>query len=171
MTGDNVLVEVAEASDGGLGLVANDGKDALVALLGLGIGVDVDDDDVGEVTHTLLGDTKQLGSVLAELDALHGSGELPGLEVLARLDIPKAHGVVGGTGGDHGAGGVDVDSPDGTNVAVVSAETLAIVRVPNANLLILGDGEDEVTVIVVSVFAGSATWLAAVNAAPLCREE
>jgi uncharacterized protein with von Willebrand factor type A (vWA) domain len=35
-------------------------------------------------------------------------------------------------------------------VAVVSAETLAIVREPDADLLVLGDGEDEIAIEVVA---------------------
>ena len=147
---NDVLAHGAPASDGGLALVADDGQDLLVTLLGVDVGVDVDDDNVGEVTHTLLGDTQQLGAVLVELDSLDGGGELPGLDEATGLDLPEADGVVGGARGDHGRGRVDVDGPDGTDMAVVGSETLAVVREPGADLLVLGDGEDEVAIEVVS---------------------
>lgn len=158
VAGDDVLAHGAPASDGGLALVADDGQDLLVTLLGVDVGDYVDDDNVGEVTHTLLGDTQQLGAVLVELDSLDGGGELPGLDEAASLDLPEADGVVGGARGDHGRGRVDVDSPDGTDMAVVGSETLAVVREPGADLLVLGDGEDEVAIEVVS--GGGSTMLA-----------
>lgn len=154
VAGDDVLAEVAPAGDGGLALVCDDGEDLLVALLGVDVGVDVHDDDVAQVSHTLLGDTQQLGAVLVELDALDGRGELPDLEAAASLDLPEADGVVGRAGGDHGRGGVDIDGPDGTDMAVVGAETLAVVGEPDTDLLILGDGEDQVAIEVVSADGG-----------------
>lgn len=154
VAGDDVLAEVAPAGDGGLALVADDGEGALVGLGAVDVRVDVEDDDVAEVAHALLGDAEQLGAVLVELDALDGRGELPDLEAAARLDVPQADGVVGGARGDHGRGGVDVDGPDGTDVAVVRAEALAVVREPDADLLVLGDGEDEVAIEVVPAEEG-----------------
>lgn len=154
VAGNDVLAEVAPASNGGLALVADDGEDLLVALLGVDVGVDVHDDDVAQESHTLLGDAQQLGAVLVELDALDGRGELPDLEAAAGLDLPEADGVVGRAGGDHGRGGVDIDGPDGTDMAVVRAETLAVVRKPDTDLLILGDGEDQVAIEVVSADGG-----------------
>lgn len=148
---NDVLAQVAPSSNGSLALVADDSEDPLLALLGLDVGVDVKDDNVAQETHTLLGHTQQLGAVLVELDTLDGGGELPGLEAFARLDLPEADGVVGRTGGDHGRGGVDVDSPDGTDMAVIGSETLAVVSEPDADLLILGDREDEVAVEVVPI--------------------
>ncbi len=121
VSGNDVLGEPAEASDGGLALVADNGQSTLVGLLSLGVGVDVVDDNVGEVTHTLLSNTEQLGTILVELDTLDGGGELPDLEAATGLDIPETNSVVGRTGGDHGRARVDIDSPDGTNVAVVGA--------------------------------------------------
>lgn len=148
---DDVLAQVAPAGDGGLALVADDGQVALLGLLGVRVRVDVEDDDVAQVAHALLGDAEQLGAVLVELDALDGGGELPGLEVLARLDVPEADGVVGRARGDHGRGRLDVDGPDGADVAVVRAEALAVVGEPGADLLVLGDGEDDVAIEVVSI--------------------
>lgn len=95
VAGDDVLAGLAPASNGGLALVADNGQGSLVGLLGVDVRVDVDDDDVAQVTHTLLGNAQQLGSVLVELDTLDGGGELPGLEALAGLDLPQADGVVG----------------------------------------------------------------------------
>jgi hypothetical protein len=95
VAGNDVLAGLAPASNGGLALVANDGQGSLVGLLGVDIRVDVDDDDVAKVTHTLLGNAQQLGTVLVELDTLDGGRELPGLEALAGLDLPQADGVVG----------------------------------------------------------------------------
>ncbi len=156
VAGDDVLGEGAPAGDGGLALVADNGEGALVGLLGVDVGVDVKGDDVGEVSHALLGDAQQLGAVLVELDALDGRGELPLLEALARLDLPQADGVVGGARGDHGRGRIDVDGPDGTDVAAVRAETLAVVREPGANDLVLGDGEEEIAIEVIPVAKVSA---------------
>lgn len=150
VAGDDVLAQVAPSGNGGLALVADNGEAPLLALLGVDVRVDVDDDDVAEVAHALLGDAQQLGAVLVELDALDGRGELPRLEALARLDLPQADRVVGRARGDHGRRGVDIDGPDGTDVAVVRSETFAVVREPDADLLILGDGEDEVAIEVIS---------------------
>jgi len=149
VAGDDELAQVGPAGDGGLAGLAHDGHGALVRLLGLNVEGDVEDDDGAEMAHALLRDAEELGAVLVELDALHGGGELPRLEALARLDVPELDGVVGGPGGHEGGGGVDVDGPDGTDVAVVCSEALAIVGEPDADLLVLGDGEDEVAVRVV----------------------
>lgn len=151
VAGDDVLAEVAPAGDGGLALVADDGEGSLIGLLGVNVGVDVVDDDVAEVAHALLRHAEQLGAVLVELDTLDGGGELPGLDVLSGLDVPEADGVVCGAGGDHGRCGFDIDSPDGTDMAVVGTEALAVVREPGANLLVLGDGEDDIAIEVVSI--------------------
>lgn len=148
VSSDDVLVHVAPASHGRLALVADDGELLLVALLAVEIGVDVEDDDGTEVTHALLGDTQQLGTLLVELDALDGGGKLPGLEQAAGLDLPEADGVVGAAAGNHAGVRGDVDGPDGTLVALVGSEALAIVTEPGADVLILGDGEEEVAVAV-----------------------
>lgn len=148
MASNDVLVHVAPAGDGGLALVADDGKLLLVALLAVDVGVDVENDNGAEVTHALLGDAQQLGALLVELDALDGGGELPGLEQAAGLHLPEADGVVGAATGDHGRVRVDVDGPDGTLVALVGAQALAIVTEPGADMLILGDGEEKVAVAV-----------------------
>lgn len=124
---DDVLVHVAPAGNCSLGFVADNGKNLLVALFGIDVRVDVHDNDITQVSHSLFRNTKELGAILVELDTLDGCGELPGLETAAGLDLPETHGVVGGARGDHGRGRVDVDSPDGTDMAVVSSETLAIV--------------------------------------------
>lgn len=151
VAGDDVLAEVAPAGDSGLALLADNGQVLLVRLLCLHIDLDVQHDNGSHVTHALLGHTQQLRAVLVELDALHGGREVPGLEALAGLDVPKADCVVSRAGGEDGRCGVDVDSPDGTLVAAVRSKTLAIVREPHADLLVLGDREDEIAVRVVSV--------------------
>jgi hypothetical protein len=102
MAGDDVFAKGAPASNGGLALVANDGKALLVVLLGVEVGVDVDNNNVGKVTHSLLSNSQQLGSILVELDSLDGGRELPGLDEAAGLDFPETDSVVGRTGGDHG---------------------------------------------------------------------
>lgn len=152
VAGDDVLGHVAPAGDGGLALVADDAQDLLGVLLGGGVDVDVEDDDGAEVAHALLGDAQQLGAVLVELDALDGGGEVPGHQALAGGDLPQLDSVVSGARGDNGAGGVDVDGPDGALVAVVGAEALAVVREPGADMLVLGCGEDDVAIAVVSVW-------------------
>lgn len=58
--------------------------------------VDVEDPDGALVAHTLFGETHDLLVVLAERHTLHGGGELPCVEALARADLPKAHRVVRG---------------------------------------------------------------------------
>ena len=151
VAGNDVLAEGAPAGNGGLALVANDGEDALVALLSLGVRVDVVHDNVAEVSHALLRDSQQLRAILVELDALDGGRELPRLDKTAGLDIPQTDRVVGRARGNHGRGGVDIDGPDGSDVAVVCTETLAVVCEPSANLLILGNGEDEVAIEVISI--------------------
>ena len=150
VTRDDILAEVAPACDGGLAFVADNCEGPLICLLSVDVRVDFENDDVGEVTHALLGNAQELGAVLVELNALDSGRELPCLETATGLDLPEADGVVGRAGGDHGGGGVDIDSPDSTNVAMVGAETLAVVRVPYANLLILGDREDEIAIEVVA---------------------
>lgn len=116
---DDVLGEVGEAGNGGLALVADYPQQLLVGLGGLDIGVDLVYDDGGQVPGALLCDTEQLPAVGRELDALDGCGELPGLQQLACLDLPQAHRVVGTTGREQLRGGVDVDGPQGSDVAVV----------------------------------------------------
>lgn len=137
VAGDDVLGQVAPSGNGSLALVAHDDEGLLGVLGRLDVDVDVKHDDGAQVTHTLLGDAQQLGAVLVEFDALDGGGELPGHQALAGLNLPQLDGVVGGTGGNHGGGGVDVDGPDGTLVAVVGAEALTVVREPSANVLVL----------------------------------
>ena len=119
MARDDVLGEVREAGNGGLALVADNSQDLLVALGGLNVGVDLVYDNGGQVPRALLCDTEQLPAVGRELDALDGCGKLPGLQQLAGLDLPQAHRVVGATGREQLRGGVDVDGPQGSNVAVV----------------------------------------------------
>lgn len=93
---DDVLGQVAPAGDGGLALVAHDDQDLLGILGGRDVQGDVENDDCSQVAHALLGDAQQLGTVLIELDALDGGGELPGHQTLAGLDLPQLDGVVGG---------------------------------------------------------------------------
>lgn len=150
VAGDDVLGHVAPTSDGGLALVADDAQDLLGVLFGGGVDVDVEHNDGTQVTHTLLGDAQQLGAVLVELDTLDGGREVPGHQALSARNLPQLNGVVGGAGCDDCAGGVDVDGPDGTLVAVVCAEALAIVGEPGADVLILGCGEDDVAIAVIS---------------------
>lgn len=150
VAGDDVFAQVAPPGNGGLALVADDGQGLLVRLLRLHVDLDVEHNDCAQMPHALLRHAQQLGAILVELDALDGRGEVPCLEELAGLDLPEADGVVGGTGGDDGGGGVDIDGPDGTLVTVVCAETLAVVREPTADLLVLCGREDEIAFAVIS---------------------
>ena len=150
VAGDDVLAKIAPPGHGGLALVAHNRQLLLVGLLGVDVDLDVEDDDGAQVPHALLGHAQQLGAVLVELDALDGRRELPCLEALARLDVPEADCVVGRARGENGGRGVDVDGPDGALVAAIGAEPLAVVCLPDADDLILGDGEDEVAIGVVS---------------------
>lgn len=150
VAGDDVLGHVAPAGYGGLALVADNAQHLLGVLFRGRIDVDVEHDDGTQVTHALLGDAQKLGAVLVELDALDGSGEVPGHQALAGGHLPELDGVVSGAGGDDGAGRVDVDGPDGALVAVVGAEAFAVVREPGADVLILGCGEDDVAIAVIS---------------------
>jgi len=154
MARNDPLGQIAPSRDRGLALVANNRQGPLVALLSRRVRVDIENDDVAEVAHALLRHAQQLAAILVELDALDGGRELPRLEALARLDLPEADGVVGRAAGDHGAGGIDVHSPDGANMAVVCTEALAVVGKPGTDLLILGDGEDDVAVEIVSSRGG-----------------
>lgn len=158
VAGDDVLVEVAPSGNGSFALVANNGHDLLVALLCLHINLDVEDNDGAQMSHALLRYAQQLGTIGVELDTLDGCWELPGLEVLAGLDVPETDGIIGRTRSEKGGRGVNVDGPDGAYVTVVGSEALAIVSEPYADLLILGDGENEIAIAVVSI---SLFWLSA----------
>jgi hypothetical protein len=85
---DDVLGQVAEAGDGGLALVAHNAQRLLVGLLRLWVGVDLVYDNGGQVPGALLSHAEQLLAVGRELAALDGCGELPGVQQLARLDLP-----------------------------------------------------------------------------------
>lgn len=146
MAGNDVLGQVAPASNGSLALVAHDCQIPLVALLGVDIQNDGENDDRTQMTHALLGNSQNLLSVGAELDTLDCGGEVPGLQQAAGLDFPESHGVVGATTRDYGGSGIDVDGPDGALVSLVGAETFAIVCIPDTDLLVLGHGEKEVAV-------------------------
>lgn len=116
--------------------------------------VDVVDDDVAELAGALLGHAQQLLAVLGELDALDRGQVVPGLEQLAGLHLPQAHRVVCAAGREQAGVRVDVDGPEGADVALVGAEALAICAVPGADGVILGDGEDEVALFGVPVRGG-----------------
>jgi len=148
---DDVLAEVAPPGNGGLALVADNRHGLLVLLLSLHVDLDIDHNDGAQVPHALLCHAQQLGAVLVELDALDGCRKLPCLEAFAGLDIPQTDCVVGGTGSEDRRGGVNVDSPDGTLVAVMCAQPLTVVSEPCANMLVLGSRENQVAIAVVSV--------------------
>lgn len=145
VAGDDVVGEVGEAGNGDTGqLVDDDAQGRLVGLLGVGVLVDVVDYDVGELTGTLLGHAQQLLSILRELHALDRGQVVPCLQQLAGLHLPQSHGVVSTAGREQAGARVDVDGPEGTNVALVCAEALAICAVPRADGVILADGEEEI---------------------------
>ena len=147
---DDVLAQVAPPGHRGLALLAHNRQLLLVGLLRLDVDLDLEHDDGAQVPHALLCHTQQLCAVLVELDAFDGRREVPCLEAFARLDVPEADCVVGRARGEDGAGGVDIDGPDGTLVAAICSEPLAVMRLPDADDLVLRDGEDEVAVGVVS---------------------
>jgi hypothetical protein len=150
VAGDDVLAQVAPAGDGGLALIAHYGENLLIGLLCLHVDLDVQHNNSAQVPHALLCYAQQLGAVLVELDALDGRREVPCLQALPRLDVPEPDRIVGGPRGEDGGGWVDVDGPDGTLVAAVRPQPFAVVRKPDADLLILGNREDKIAVGVVS---------------------
>ncbi len=160
VAGDNVLAQVAPPGHSGLALVTHNGQDLLVALLGLEVDLDLEHHDGAQMAHALLGHAQQQRAILVELDPLDGGGEVPGLEALARLDIPEADRVVGRARGDNGGGRVDIDGPDGALVAVVTAQPLAVGCEPDTDVLVLGGREDEVAVAVVPGEGGRALVVA-----------
>ena len=119
VAGDDVPGEVGEAGNGGLALVADYPQHLLVGLGGVDVGVDLVYDDGGQVPGALLCNAEQLPAVGRELDALDGRAKLPRLQQLACLDLPQAYRVVGATGREQLRGGVDIDGPQGSDVAVV----------------------------------------------------
>ena len=148
VAGNDVLGEVGEAGNGNTRKVAgNDAQGGLVGLLGAGCLVDVVNDNVAELSGTLLGHTQQLLAILGELDALDGGEVIPGLEEFAGLHFPQAHGVVCAAGREQAGVRVYIDGPEGSDVALVCAEALAICAVPRAHGVILADGEDEVALL------------------------
>jgi hypothetical protein len=44
---------------------------------------------------------------------------------------------------------VDIDGPDSTLMAVITSKTLAIMRIPNVDNLVLGDREEKITFTIV----------------------
>jgi hypothetical protein len=122
MPGDDVLaVDTAEPCHSGFALVAYYPQRSLVGLLGVDVEDDVEHDDGAEHVLALLRHAEQLGPVRRELDAFDGRVELPGLEQFASLDIPQPDGVVGGAGGQQSCGGINIDGPDGSDVALICA--------------------------------------------------
>jgi len=152
---NDVLVQITPACHRSLALRAGNPQARLVVLVvqvpALTVTVaDVEHDDRAQIPHALLRHGQQPAPVRAELDPLHGRGEVPDLDTLARLDVPESHGVVRRAGRHEDAVGADVDRPDGTLVAVVGAESLAVGREPDAEDLILCDGEEKVAIAVES---------------------
>ena len=68
----------------------------------------------------------------------------PRLEQFARLHLPQADRVVGSSGREQRGGRVDVDGPQRTLVALVHAKALAVVAIPPAHDMVLGNGKDQV---------------------------
>lgn len=58
---------------------------------------------------------------MAELHPLDGRGEIPHLDALAGLRIPKSDGIVCSASSDKKAVWGNIDSPQGTLVSVVGA--------------------------------------------------
>lgn len=126
VSGNDVLVEVAPRGDGGLALLESDSEEGLIRLRSLNIVDNREHDDGTQVTHSHFSDAQQERTVLRELDALDSGGELPGLQASSGPDLPELDSVVGRAGGEEGGGGVDVDGPEGSLVAIVCAQSLAI---------------------------------------------
>ncbi|KAI3488103.1 hypothetical protein L1887_47882 [Cichorium endivia] len=150
VAGDDVLVARRKRGDDGLGAREGDGARGLGRLLRPGgrIAVDAEDAQGAAMTHARLGDDEHLGAVLGEGDALGCGGELPDVEALAGCDLPETHLVVGGARDEEGGGGVYVDGPYGTVVALVGSEALAIVREPGVDDGVLCDREEQITLAV-----------------------
>jgi hypothetical protein len=126
VSGDNELAQVTPSGNGSLGLAGGDGEHRTVDLLGIDIDDNGENDNGSTVSHTLLSNCQQQSSVLVELDALDGGGELPGLKTSSGLYLPELDAVVGGSGSEESGGGVDVDGPERSLVAVVGSETLSV---------------------------------------------
>lgn len=153
MSSNDVLAQVTPSRNGSLALLTGNLQARLVGLIvqvpALTVTVtDVEHHDRTEISHALLRHSQQPASIGAELDPLHGRGEVPDLDALARLDVPESDSVVRRAGRYEGAVGADVDGPERTLVAVVGAESLAVGREPDTEDLVLCDGEEKVAIAV-----------------------
>lgn len=99
MPGNDILGQVAPASNSRFTLVASYSQSSLVALLGIDVDLNVEDDYCAEKSHPLFGDGKKLRTIFGELDPLHGGVEVPHFEALACPYIPEPYCVIGSSAG------------------------------------------------------------------------
>lgn len=122
MTSNDMSTKGTPPSNSSLALLTNNLHRRLIGLIRVvPVVINIEDGNCALITHTLLGNSQQPPSVGRKLNTLDGGGQLPLLDLLAGLDVPQTHSVVGRAGGDEDGVGGDVDSPDGTEMALVSA--------------------------------------------------
>lgn len=98
---DDVLVEITPTSRCRLAVLANNSQTVFVGLVGKVIAItDVIDDNGAQVSHSLLGDCRQLCAILTELNCLDRSGEFPGFDTLSCVHIPQLDSIVGCSSGE-----------------------------------------------------------------------
>lgn len=95
MGGDDVFVEITPTSRCGLAVLANDSQAVFIGLVGKVVAItDVIDDNGAQVSHSLLGDCRQLCAILTELNRLDRSGKFPGFDTLSCVHIPQLDSIV-----------------------------------------------------------------------------
>jgi hypothetical protein len=169
---DDELVKTTPSRNSRLTSTRLDRELRLLVLLLRALAVDREDGDTTGVTHTLLSNGENARVVLGPGDALDGGGELPGVEALAGANVPELEHVVGGSRDEVGRGGcrrrkvslrcirsrscgvrtVNAHRPDGSVVAVVGTEALAVVAVPGVDDMVLRAGKEEIALAVIDDF-------------------
>lgn len=151
MPRNNVSAQVTPRSHGSFTLTARDDQTPLVTLLRRHVDLHIQHHYRPQESHSLLRHREQFRPILVELHPFDRRIEVPYFYALARTDVPEAHGIVGGAGGEEGGAGVDVDGPEGALVAMIGTEAFAVGGEPGADYLIFGTGEEYVAVFGVSV--------------------
>lgn len=150
MAGDDVFVQITPSRDRSFAVFAGDLQAVLVRLVCEIFSIaNVVHNNCSQVAHSLLGHSKQLFPILAELDSFDGSGELPRLDAFSRLHIPQFYRVVGGAGSDKSRVGRHVHSPDCTLMAVVCPQSFSVAGIPGTDNFIFGYRKQQVAVFVV----------------------
>eukprot|EP00756_Hemistasia_phaeocysticola_P012983 Hpha_TRINITY_DN15241_c2_g7::TRINITY_DN15241_c2_g7_i1::g.66277::m.66277 len=109
----------------------------------------VEDLDAGLLTERLVLNGHDLTVTVRELHTTHRGRVLDGREGLATLHVEDLQQLIRTSGREHGARVVDVASPHRTLVALETAQTLPVRRVPHSGVLVLGHGEEQVSLFVV----------------------